>query len=137
MERLRAEKILVIPLASILENVYPVYRMFSREYVAPEKGLEKLQSLAHFYLAILFEERIGIYNLTLGDTILALRIANEDKNLFIDEKGSLKLFDALIAAAWTRTRFPLYTVDEGLRKFGERHGLECREIEKEVSAHFS
>lgn len=134
MERLRAEKIIVIPLVSIVENIYPIYRTFSEEYVAPEKGLEKLQSLALFYRAIPIEERVRVYNLTLGDIILALRIVDEDGDLFTDEKGSLKLFDALIAAAWMRTRLPLYTVDKDLRRFGERHGLESREFGKEVSA---
>lgn len=135
MGRLRAEKIIVIPLASLLENVYPIYRMFSEQYMASEKGLEKLQSLAHFYRTILIEERVRVYGLTLEDIALALRIVNEDKDLFIDERGSLKLFDALIATAWMRTRLPLYTNDKGLRRFGERHGLKYREIRKEVSAH--
>lgn len=133
MERLRPEKIIVVPMVSIVENIYPVYRTFSEEYVAPEKGLEKLQSLAHFYRAIPIEEGVRVYDLTLGDIILALRIADEDGDLFTDERGSLKLFDALIAAAWMRTRLPLYTVDRDLRRFGERHGLESREIGKEVS----
>jgi len=134
MGRLRAKKIIVIPLASLLENVYPVYRMFSEQYMAFEKGLEKLQILAHFYRAMMIEERVRVHDLTLGDIALALRIINEDKNLFIDERGSLKFFDALIATAWMRTRLPLYTNDKGLRRFGERHGLKSREIRKEVSA---
>jgi hypothetical protein len=129
MKKLRAEKILVTPLAAILENIYPVYRTFSEGYVKTEKGLEKLQSLARFYRAMLLEEEIKIYELTMEDMALALKIAHEDKDLFIDKDGRLKLFDALISVAWTRTKLPLYTTDEGLKKFGERYGLESRLIE--------
>ncbi len=132
MERLRAEKIVVVPLVSLVENIYPVYRTFSEDHAMPEKGLEKLQSLALFYRAMPMGERVRVYRLILGDIVLALRIAYEDGDLFVDERGSLSLFDSLIAAAWTRTGLPLYTVDETLKRFGERHGLESRDIEKEV-----
>lgn len=132
MERLRAEKIIVVPLVCVLENIYPVYRAFSEEYVALEKGLEELRSLALFYRAMPIAEEVRIYELRLEDIILALRIVDEDRDLFVDEKGSLRLFDSLIAAAWTRTGLPLYTVDRSLRMFGERHRLEGRDIGKEV-----
>lgn len=132
MERLRAEEIVIVPLISLVENIYPIYRTFSGEYVAPEKGLEKLQSLALFYRAIPIEEEVRVYELRLGDIILALKIVDEDRDLFVDERGCLRLFDALIAAPWTRMRLPLYTVDKSLRRFGERHRLESREFGREV-----
>jgi predicted nucleic acid-binding protein len=130
MKKLRAEKILVIPSAIILENIYPVYQIFSEEYAKPQKGLEKLQGLARFYWAMLMEEEVKIHSSTTEDIAFALRIANEDKDLFIDRNGKLKLFDALIGATWMRTKLPLYTTDEELRRFGERHRLESRIIKK-------
>jgi len=117
------ERGLLIPEVCALEAAYPIFRA---------KGAGELARYALFLENLPLVEGLELIPLRFEDLVRAVELAANEPAFFVDELGSLNLFDAVIAALWERLGAPLATSDRKLVEFGERRGLKAIRLQKEA-----
>ena len=118
---LRKRYILLIPEACLIEVAYPIYHA---------KGLSELRNYAAFLRHLPLGRNIRVLPLTLETLARALELITSHPVHFVDEEGNPNIYDAILAAAWEKTRVPLATSDSRLIKYGEARKLEFIPLRK-------
>lgn len=101
--QLRRDYGLALPEICLIEAAYPIFKV---------GGSCKLLNYARFVKGLLRAPRIRVMEFEPADIEVAARLVSANPHLFIDRGGNLNLFDALVAAVWSRTGLTLASSDE-------------------------
>jgi len=96
---------LIVPDVCLIEAAYPIYRA---------KGAVELVRYAEFVERLPLAPGVEVLECGYEDLIAALKLASGHSSVFMDRRGNLCLFDAIISSIWVRTGLPLATSDEKL-----------------------
>ena len=102
---LRRKLGLAIPDTCLVEAAYPIYKA---------KGSAELARYAEFVERLPLAPRVEILECSYEDLVAALELASSYPEVFVDRRGNLCLFDAIVSSIWVRTGLPLATSDERL-----------------------
>lgn len=139
MKNLAKQKKIIIPATQILELLIVAYREKSSHGKSLKEGIQQIQHIFNFYSNI---EKLKPPDINIKfhpveglDIIEAAELILIHLNNFI-RKGPretkwLEFIDAITAAIWRKTKLTLYTADQKLKKFGDKHQLQYETIKPE------
>jgi len=135
MTKLAEEKTLLISPLQLLELLIVVYREISDKGKDFKKGISMIKRICEFLSEEEKLKAMGInlksYPIEDKDILEAVKLVLNEGEIFIKEISGrrwIEFVDAVTALIWMKTGKELYTRDEKLMKFGEKHNLKYEVI---------
>lgn len=135
MTKLAETKMFIVPSPQLLELLIVAYKETSNKGREFKKGISMIKTIYEFLSEENKLKAMGInlkYHPVGSKEILeAIKLILSEDEIFIkemDERKWIEFIDAVTASIWMKTRRKLYTRDEKLMKFGEKHNLKFEVI---------